>query len=68
MEKDESKDLNCAPCAINYLDKLSEQWLDSNGEDLAAEGMIIHQCFKMDIDPDEHMKKLEEKLKKKNEE
>lgn len=53
----------CQPCAQNYLDKLSEEWLESEGIDLATEGMIICQCFKMNIDPDIHMNKLEKKLK-----
>lgn len=66
MEGTEIKiDSNCTPCARNHLDKLSKQWLDSNGEDLATEGMIIHQCFKMGIDPDEHMEELQERLVKK---
>jgi hypothetical protein len=54
---------DCKSCEQILLDQLDQKWLDSNGEDLATEGLILSQCFKMDIDPDEHMNELKEKLK-----
>jgi hypothetical protein len=54
---------NCAPCATAHLRKLDKKWIDSNGEDLATEGLILRQCFRMNIDCDDHMKELEKKLR-----
>ncbi len=53
----------CPPCAQKYLDNLDKKWLDSDGEDLATEGLILAQCFKMNIDCDEHMTELKTKLR-----
>ena len=53
----------CPPCARAHLEMLSEKWLDSKGKDLATEGLIIAQCFKMGVDCDVHMNELSRKLR-----
>lgn len=54
---------DCPPCAEKHLKMLDEKWLESKGKDLAIEGKIIAQCFKMGIDCDIHMENLYGKMK-----